>query len=250
MSVILFNALVTLWLRAVSIETPAVSQTKPGGYADDIHAVSSQVQAAQQVVNIAQQYAELGGQEVSPDKSFAFAVTLPQRNKLCKISFGGNKLEVKSNVDLLGVNISVEQSRTSSTGARSKAGKRAQKTKARFQRLRYAPLDFESRETVAGVSCLPLLISGQTGETLPAPVLQSLRRAALQGIWHGSGRLSCAEVALALFLKGHRVDPVQASDFACIKMLRRSLSNVVSWGAAFDRKYTGLLGGTWISLDQ
>ena len=85
-------------------------------------------------------------------------------------------------------------------------------------------MDFECRETLAGVSALSSLVYGQAGKSFPPQVLASLRRHALQGIWHGAGNLSCAEVAFTLFLKGHRVDPVQALDFSCLVTLRRILS--------------------------
>eukprot|EP00435_Cladocopium_sp_Y103_P026624 s395_g6.t1 len=217
--------MVTLWLQAVSAETPPDACAKPGGYADDIHAVASKAPVVQQIVNITEEYASLSGQEISAEKSFTFAVTVAQRQKLGRISMGGKKLKVKSNVDLLGVSIAMDQSRTGSSGKGTKADKRAQKAKARFQRLRYAPLDFDCRETIAGISALSPLVYGQAGKTFPPQVLASLRRHAFKGIWHGAGLLSCAEVAFTLFLKGHRVDPVQATDFSCLQTLRRVVSN-------------------------
>ena len=120
----------------------------------------------------------------------------------------------------------MDRSKTGSTGKTSKAVKGAKKAKTRFQRMRYAPLDFESKETLAGVSALPPLLYGQAGKTLPSKMMHSLRRAALQGIWHGAGNFSCAEIAFTLFLKpkGHRVDPVQAVDWSSIQALRRVVS--------------------------
>lgn len=90
----------------------------------------------------------------------------------------------------------MDQAKTGAFGAGTRADKRAKKTKARFQRLRYAPLDFECRETLAGVSALSPLVYGQAGKSFPPQVLASLRRHALQGIWHGAGNVSCAEVTL------------------------------------------------------
>ena len=81
-SVVLLNALVTLWLQAVSTEVPAAAEIRPGGYADDIHAVSKTVQGVKQVIDITCEYASTSGQEISHGKSFTFAVSLPQRESL------------------------------------------------------------------------------------------------------------------------------------------------------------------------
>ena len=42
-SVVLLSCLVIVWLLAVSAEAPASAEAEPGGYADDIHAVSRTV---------------------------------------------------------------------------------------------------------------------------------------------------------------------------------------------------------------
>ena len=254
-SVVLLNCLVTLWLRAVSAEVPS---SVPGGYADDVHATATTPAAVQKVVAITEEYAALSGQELNADKSFVFAVTLPQRTKLNNVKLGNKKLQVKSNIDMLGVSIAMDQAKTGASGKGTRADKRARKTKSRCQRLRYAPLDFECRETIAGVSALSPLVYGQAGKTFPLQVLASLRRSALQGIWHGAGNLSCAEVAFTLFLKGHRVDPVQALDFSCLVTLRRILSGhatcrqlaVQVWNAAADvnRRGSGVCGPVTLAL--
>eukprot|EP00435_Cladocopium_sp_Y103_P058315 s395_g20.t1 len=101
---------------------------------------------------------------------------------------------------------------------------RADKVKERSYRLRYAPLDFEGKETLAGISALSSLLYGQAGKSLPPDVLSSLRRQALLGIWTGAGRLSCAEIAFTIFLKGHKVDPMQAVDCSNILTLQRVLA--------------------------
>ena len=161
---------------------------------------------------------------ISVEKSHCFAVSLPQRKKLANVTLNGSKLAVKSNVDMLGVTLVMAQAKKGSTGKTSKALKSAKKTRKRLNRLRYAPLDFESKETCAGIGALSPLIYGQAGRSLPADVLNSLRRSALQGIWRGAGNLSCAEIAFTLFLKGHKVDPVQVTEHSAFQALLRMLA--------------------------
>ena len=223
-SVVLLNALVTLWLHAVSVETPVADSIKPGGYADDIHAVSKTAAGVQRVHNITAEYASLSGQEISHDKSVTFAVTPPQRRKLANVMLEGRKLAVRSNVDILGVSLVMAQSKQGKTGKTAKAMKSASKVKKRLQRLQYAPLDFESKADLAGTGALSPLMYGQAGRSLPKDVLNSLRRASLLGIWKGAGNLACAEVAFTLLLKGHRVDPVQVTDCSGFAALCRTLA--------------------------
>ena len=52
----------------------------------------------------------------------------------------------------------MSQAKSGSTGRTAKALKGANKTKKRLQRLRYAPLDFEAKETLAGVGALSPLV--------------------------------------------------------------------------------------------
>ena len=144
-SVVLLNALVTVWLQAVSAETASEAEVKPGGYADDIHAVTKTVQGVKQVIGITCEYAGLSGQEVSHQKSSTFAVTLPQRKKLSGVKLDGHKLAVQSNVDILGFTLVMSQAKKGSTGKTAKATKGADKSKKRLQRLCYAPLHFEAK---------------------------------------------------------------------------------------------------------
>ena len=78
----LLNSLVCVWLRAISSEVAVPHTVPPRGYADDVHATASSVSAIQQAVDITQEYAELSGQVIRPDKSFAFVVTPEQRKRL------------------------------------------------------------------------------------------------------------------------------------------------------------------------
>ena len=126
-SVVLLNALVTLWLHAVSVETPVADSIKPGGNADDIHAVSKTAAGVQSVHNITAEYASLSGQEISHDKSVTFAVTPPQRRKLANVMLEGRKLAVRSNVDILGVCLVMAQAKQGKTGNTAKAMKSASK---------------------------------------------------------------------------------------------------------------------------
>ena len=80
-SVVLLNSMVTLWLRAVSMEVPSAASAVPGGYADDIRGTANKPAAVQQIVDITDSYAALSGQELNADKCFVFAVSLPQRKK-------------------------------------------------------------------------------------------------------------------------------------------------------------------------
>ena len=126
-------------------ETASEAEVKPGGYADDIHAVTKTVQGVKQVIGITCEYAGLSGQEVSHQKSSTFAVTLPQRKKLSGVKLDGHKLAVQSNVDILGFTLVMSQAKKGSTGKTAKATKGADKSKKRLQRLCYAPLHFEAK---------------------------------------------------------------------------------------------------------
>ena len=220
-SVVLLNALVNLWLKAVEAE---VGDAKPGGYADDIHATSSTPGSVQKVVNLTAEYAKLSGQEVSGKKSFTFALDQKQRRRLAQVKLNEESLKCKSSVDLLGATLVMQEAQHGAYSSKSRGGARITKVKSRLDRLRYAPLDFEDKETLAGTGVLPALLYGQAGKPIPEQVGNSLRRKALQGMWHGAGSLSCAEVAFTLLLKGHRVDPIQAADFNCFAVMRRVIS--------------------------
>ena len=82
-SVVLLNSMVTLWLRAVSMEGPSAASAVPGGYADDIRGTANKPAAVQQIVDITDSYAALSGQELNADKCFVFA----DLSKPCALGF-------------------------------------------------------------------------------------------------------------------------------------------------------------------
>eukprot|EP00973_Karenia_brevis_P094607 12423316-Karenia_brevis.AAC.1 len=69
LSVVLLNALISVWLSAVAEE---VNKAVPQAYADDTHSTCQTRRAVQLVADVTQDFATSTGQRVNASKSFGF----------------------------------------------------------------------------------------------------------------------------------------------------------------------------------
>eukprot|EP00973_Karenia_brevis_P082611 11452038-Karenia_brevis.AAC.1 len=84
------------------------------------------------------------------------------------------------------------------------------------QRIGWIPLGFQIRSLIMEGLILPRCLFACGATPTPRKPLLRLRSAVVKGLW-GEGRTNrCKEIVLTLFVRGHKVDPLQYVDYMSI----------------------------------
>ena len=100
LSVVLLNALVSVWVRAVEIEVP---QASPDAFADDTGALGPDLATIQAVADVTAAFAHATKQELSVKKSFVFC-TVP--GVPLSVLLNGLPIKSVSDAEVLGAHLS------------------------------------------------------------------------------------------------------------------------------------------------
>ena len=212
LSVVLLNALVSVWASAVRSETEA----DPVAYADDAGATSGSRDALQQALNITGEYTALTGQQLNYKKSVWFSTAGGRmRPLMCQ---GRAITKANGAVRAVGAQVSLKKLR-GNTGAKE----RVDKACVVAERARLLPLAFDARSSIV---CAAVAASGLYAcsvSRLSQNLVRKLRTAVVGAAWGTLLGRRCAEIVLTLLCPGHRADPNQAIACQCLTMLRRML---------------------------
>eukprot|EP00664_Eupelagonemidae_sp_cell27_P000514 gene514-8038_t len=195
LSVILLNAIVAVWARAVEAE---VLDPTPEAYADDQYATAATPEPVAKVWRLTGTFGALTGGRLNTTKcqSFGTRAQAPLRGA------DGGAVPDAAGLKSLGVPLSCRQRRRAGVlEARMRAARAAA---ARVARV---PLPLEARAVLCTARVLSRGMYGCTvHEVAPSNILL-LRRAVTRAIWGQHHRRRCPEMVMTLLARGHLVDP-------------------------------------------
>ena len=256
LSIILLNAMVSVWCRALSAEVPASS---PGAYVDDTVALASRPGVLNAALKVTKEYEVLTGQLVHKTKSICFS-TWTQSMK--RLRFGSETLPQQQSIKTVGVTLHMQTGGTcEQTGARFQSARDIAKL------MQTPQLPFEVRSFALSTYCNPKAMYGISVVDRSRQQLQALRRDVVKGLQGGHRGRHCAEILLTLCVQGHRCDPLQAAPYLRMRMLHRMLHKrhdlqgifAECWPAASTRRGKAVgpigflrdaverLGWTWVA---
>jgi ribonuclease HI len=232
LSVILLNALVAVWAKAVREEVPdAIADA----YVDDTGAVATRPKHLQKVLDITGEFATLTGQTLNTKKCKSFATTTASMHRL---SLNGVKLDRTEIIKAVGVHIAAGHPVADLGVARmSEAAGLA-------ERVRVAPLPFEVRVKLMESLVLPKGLHECTAAPVSKRELGRFGHAILRGILGKKRGRACAEVVMTLFGPGHRIDPQQAVPYRALAMLHRMIHKRPDLHHLMRLAWVGLRGHT------
>ena len=212
LSVMLLNALLSVWCVAVATEIPV---TKPFAYADDTTVVAEVHSAVQRATDLTAIFAELTGQILSPSKSFFFATST---RRVRKINLKGSSLARRTQWKCLGARLTTNKARIGGSEEKIDAACAA------ANRVSFLPIGFDGRTSLASMLTLPKALHG-CSVTPPTPKeLGQLRAANMKAVWGPKRRMRSTDVVLTLLCRGHRLDPFQAVTHTCLSHFHRMVA--------------------------
>ncbi|CAE8729391.1 unnamed protein product, partial [Polarella glacialis] len=212
LSVVLLNALVSVWCHAVNNEVP---DAIVDAFADDTGASVDSWKSLQQVVGITESFADLTGQVLNAKKSVCYSTG---RRKLKELRLKGLVLpQVKSWRCVGAVLYSVRRKRTKAPQQRIKAALKV------ADKIQWVPLPVSAKASLVGSSVLPRACFGSVVSALSKTQRRTLRTAVVRALWGKKRSRRCPEIVLTLFGHGHRIDPIQASPYLCLTSMQQVL---------------------------
>ncbi|CAE8597634.1 unnamed protein product [Polarella glacialis] len=197
-SVILLNALLSVWARAVEAEVTGVSADT---FADDVGVSSYEPASTQLAADLTNEFARLTNQELSIKKSFSFTTAV----SMDPVFVAGEALQIKRHADVLGASISFDGS--------TQAGKSKDKaTQATLlaNRLFWLPLSWEQKSQVAKALVMGKVLFGSSVADADIMSLKKLRSAIVRALWSKRSRFRCLEIVFTFLAPGHQLDPMWA----------------------------------------
>ena len=162
-SVVLLNALVSVWTKAVEAEVPLAT---PDAFADDTGALAPDLNTIQEVVDLTADFAACTKQELSIKKSFAFC---SDPTEDCTVKLHGSEMKAVADADVLGARISFQGGRVEEP-LRSKAAT----AKLIAERILLAPLAFEQRALLVRALVTSKVTHGSAIAAIPWSDLKAL----------------------------------------------------------------------------
>lgn len=210
-SVILLNALLSVWARAVEAEVTGVSADT---FADDVGVSSYEPASTQLAADLTNEFARLTNQELSIKKSFSFTTAV----SMDPVFVAGEALQIKRHADVLGASISFDGS--------TQAGKSKDKaTQATLlaNRLFWLPLSWEQKSQVAKALVMGKVLFGSSVADADIMSLKKLRSAIVRALWSKRSRFRCLEIVFTFLAPGHQLDPMWALAHHAFMVAQRML---------------------------
>jgi ribonuclease HI len=209
LSVVLLNALVSVWCKAVEVEVP---QATPEAFADDTGATAKKIRHIQSVGKIAEEFAAATGQELNETKSCWFHTSA---RKMRNLTLKGKPVPRAKVWKSVGARMCSRRGRTLGVlPIRVSSACRV------ADRICWLPLPLPKRAALTSALVLPRGTFGCAASGITKKQCQQLRGAALKAIWGTKRGRRCPEIVLTLFAQGHRVDPYQVAVYQSMTTFR------------------------------
>jgi hypothetical protein len=220
---VLLNALVSIWCGMLQAEVPDAS---PSAFADDTGATTLRRGCLHEVARATQEFADLSGQTLNADKSYAFHT---EGGKATSILLKGSKLPWKASAKHLGGFLEFRRQ-----GVGCGETDKIEACCSVASKVAWLPLGFYGRQSILQTLVLPkALFACEVSRTQKRPVAR-LSSAVMKAVWGAGRRQQCKEIVLTLMLPGHRVDPEQVVAYKSFATLRRVLTANPQWRGAFQ----------------
>ena len=198
-SVVLLNALIAVWVKAVEAET----QCKATAFADDTKMVAVEGAQLEAGIRVSEEFSDATTLEyaVEPEqKCSSFAVGSQE----LQLDIRGVPIPQLQAFMHLGAGMSTTADRTEVTELYDK---RAEKGTKKAERMQNLPLGFKAMATMAASSIITTgLHAVETGEPSKNK-LDALGNAIVRGIWGDGRKYRCKRTVLTLLTPMHRTDP-------------------------------------------
>jgi len=198
LSVVLLNALVSIWAKCLESECPEVN---PTAYVDDNSAYSTKPKFLQRGLEVTMAYAQCTGQAFNIGKCGCFTTVTQQMHRL---KLGDDRLNQVSELKLLGATLEFDVARRHQQDARIKDAREVTK------RVSWAPLPFDAKAILLTSLVSPMAFFGCSVMSASAAAMRSMRIDCLNALFNGRRGRRCAEIVFTLFTRGHRIDAWQA----------------------------------------
>ena len=219
LSVIVLNAVVAVWDRAVRAE----AQVRTNAYADDTKVMSEDAKAVQEGVRLTEEFGAHTGLQYAKTHAFSTA----QRDRRPDITMYGEVLEMKDTFRDLGAEVSAVRMKDPCKGGQ--ASVRCENAYALLDRITYLEgATFECRATMVMSMVLPSALFGTATANPEHHALRTLTSkcvAAIRGgrVEYCGRRYRCTALVTNLLCPGHRADPIVMMDYQRILAMVRVL---------------------------
>ena len=189
-----------------------------GGYADDIHAVSTSMDEIRRAHVISLAWSAVCGAAFNPKKSIALGKI--------KLSVGDKVIDMVSKFKILGRVLSIDGDLVEAPQERDKEMSR------RLRNLAQIPGSREDRLGVAATCVLPILF-GMEAAHKDKKKLDAEQRRQRNEVWTAAragkppSNYQCQEVLFTVCSKGHLVDPCQFIDYRTVGIWMRWLASTI-----------------------
>ena len=218
LSVVVLNAVVSVWDRAVREEARVMTNA----YADDTKVMSKDAGRVREGVRLTEEFGELTGLRYA--KTHAFSTAAREARPI--ITMYEQKLEMKDTFRDLGAEVSAVKLEHP---CRHQAHNRCKNTFALLDRIAYLPgATFNCRATLVMAMILPSALFGAATANPPHRTMRILTQkcvAAIRGakVEFCGRRYRCSPLVTNLLCPGHRADPVIHMDYQRILAVTRAM---------------------------
>ena len=208
LSVVLLNALLSIWMRAVEAEVP---EAMPKAYVDDTYITASRPKHINAALEVTGEFVNLTGQQLKVEKCKGFSTTTA---KMRPLMVGDARLKQVHSLNAVGSEIV-----TNPAEVERKYSDRVEGARQMTRMLRWARLPWSIRADLLATMALPSGLYGSTVAAIERRQYASWRQEALMALLGPRRGRHCAEIVFSLLTPGHRTDPVQARKFQSLSSI-------------------------------
>ena len=224
LSMVLLNALVSVWCRAVEVEAPDATAS---AYVDDTYVTAGRPSAVNTALEVTADYAKLTGQQLSLGKCKGFTTaTLRMR----PLRLQGTALQQAHAIKAVGAQLKVN-----SEVEMPKESIRVTEARELTETLRWARLPWHIRADLLAGMAVPRGLFACAAVMLDKQQCAAWRQDILLALLGGRRTRHCAEIIFTLLTQGHRTDPLQAQKYQCLVSVHRMLSRRLDLRVTFCR---------------
>eukprot|EP00973_Karenia_brevis_P039222 5416688-Karenia_brevis.AAC.1 len=169
-------------------------------------------------------FADLSGQELRIDKSFAFTTVAGGRKA---VALGEGRVPWQTSGKIVGAQLSFQGAPC--IGLVSDKMDEACKM---CVRLGWCPFGFYDRSLAIQSRILPKALYACAVQYIPGRLISKLQTSIVKAVWGPTRALRCKEIVLSLFVPTHLVDPQSYMDYSSLVLLRRMMLKRPEWTVA------------------
>ena len=211
LSVILLNALISIWAKAVQAEAAGA---EPSAYIDDTNVIAKRPNTLQKALDITGDFVRITNQKLQTGKSFSFATST---SRMRRLKVGDERLKSTSQFKIVGAGLSSNEEANTSHHARLEAAMDI------LRRMAWSPLPFEIRLSLLEGMVMPRCLYGCSVASFSRRQVQTLTADVLKTLLGGKRGRHCAEIAFTLFGRSHVLHPEAAFSYERLVMMKRML---------------------------